>query len=89
MIYINTALAVFNLIPVYPLDGGQIFGNIIGKYNPNFAHQLLQYGPKILLFVILFGIVTGRSILWMVIGPIVKFIITTFDLIIGVFFNIF
>ena len=89
MIYINTALAVFNLIPVYPLDGGQIFGNIIGKYNPNFANQLLQYGPKILLFVILFGIITGKSILWMFIGPIVKFIITTFDLLIGFFLNIF
>ena len=89
IIYINTALAVFNLIPVYPLDGGQIFGNIIGKYNPLFAQQLLQYGPKILLFLILFGLITGRSILWMVIGPVVKFIITTFDFIISFFLNIF
>ena len=89
MIYINTALAVFNLLPVYPLDGGQIFGNIISKYSPNFASNLLTYGPKILLFIILFGILTGYSILWLVIGPIVKFIITSFDLVITFIINIF
>ena len=89
MIYINTALAVFNMIPVYPLDGGQIFGNIIGKYNPRFSHQLLIYGPKILLFLILFGLLTGKSILWMIIGPLVSFIISSFNLIITVFLNMF
>ena len=33
-IVINTSLGLFNLIPIYPLDGGQIFGNVIAKYNP-------------------------------------------------------
>ena len=39
------------------------------------------YGPKILLSIILIGILTGYSVLWMIIGPIVTFIINFFDLI--------
>ena len=89
MIYINTALAVFNLLPVHPLDGGQIFGNIISKYNPSFASKLLLYGPKALFIIIIFGLFTGTSILWLIIGPIVKFIITSFDSIISLVLNIF
>ena len=29
--YINVMLGVFNLLPIYPLDGGQIFNNLIYK----------------------------------------------------------
>ena len=51
-IQINIYLAIFNLIPIYPLDGGQIFGNIISKYYPNFNENLVVYGPRILLGLI-------------------------------------
>ena len=34
-IMINIYLGLFNLIPIHPLDGGQIFGNFISKYNPD------------------------------------------------------
>ena len=88
-IHINTALAVFNLIPMYPLDGGQIFGNLLSKRFPLFTQNLLIYGPKILIAVILIGLITGFSILWSIIGPIVNFIILLFDTIISFFFNLF
>jgi len=89
MIHINTALAVFNLLPVYPLDGGQIFGNLISKYNPGLSQNLLTYGPKVLLGIILFGLFTGKSILWLIIGPIINIILRFFDLIIIFIFKIF
>ena len=88
-IYINAALAVFNLLPVYPLDGGQIFGNLLSQKFPTLAQNLLIYGPKILLGVILIGILTGFSILWIIIGPIIKFIISFFELIILTLINFF
>ena len=88
-IHINTALAVFNLIPMHPLDGGQIFTNLLSSKFPTFAQNLNIYGPKILLSIILIGILTGYSILWMIIGPIVKFIIDFFDTIIHFIFNFF
>ncbi len=87
-ISINAALAVFNLLPVYPLDGGQIFGNILSRKYPHYSQNLLLYGPKILLGVILFGIITGYSILWLIIGPVINFIIRFFDMIINYIFNI-
>ena len=88
-IHINTALAVFNLIPMHPLDGGQIFTNLLSRKFPNFTQNLHLYGPRILLAVIMIGIFTGYSILWMIIGPIVTFIINFFDIIISFIFKIF
>ena len=71
-VFINISLAIFNLIPLAPLDGSQIFGNIISKNNPELAWKLQFYGPKILLGLILIGIVTPFSILGFIIMPFVK-----------------
>ena len=88
-IQINIFLAIFNLIPVYPLDGGQIFGTIISKYNPNFSSQLREYGPKVLLGVIVFGLISGFSIIGMILIPISDFIRSIFDFILKIIFSPF
>ena len=66
---INMMLAIFNLIPIHPLDGGQIFGAIISKNNPEFAWRLQTYGPQVLLGIILFGIISGYSIIGLIMDP--------------------
>ena len=71
-IFINISLAVFNMIPVAPLDGSQIFGNMISKTNPELAWKLQMYGPKILMGIILIGMVTPFSILGFLMMPFVK-----------------
>ena len=71
-IFINISLAVFNMIPVAPLDGSQIFGNMISKNNPELAWKLQMYGPKILMGIILIGMVTPFSILGFLMMPFVK-----------------
>ena len=53
---INMTLAIFNLIPIHPLDGGQIFGNYLDRINPEFSYRLRLYGPQILMFIIFLGI---------------------------------
>ena len=80
-IIINTSLGLFNLIPIYPLDGGQIFGNFISKYNRNIFRQLNEYGPKILLAVIILSIISqGRiSIIGFLIEIPSIFIIKIFE----------
>ena len=88
-IHINAALAIFNLLPVYPLDGGQIFGNLLSSKYPHFATNLLIYGPKVLLGIIVFGLITGYSILWVIIGPLIKLVINLFEFIILFILNIF
>ena len=71
-IFINISLAVFNMIPIAPLDGSQIFGNMISKNNPELAWKLQMYGPKILMGAILIGMVTPFSILGFLMMPFVK-----------------
>jgi len=66
---INMTLAVFNLIPIHPLDGGQIFGNYLDRINPDFSYKLRVYGPKILMGIIFFGILTGFSVISILISP--------------------
>lgn len=66
---INMTLGVFNMIPIYPLDGGQIFGGYIDRVNPQLSYKLKVYGPQILFGVIMIGIFTGFSIISIIIRP--------------------
>ena len=47
-IQINIALAVFNLIPIAPLDGSQIFSGYLARTNPGLAWKIQTYGPQVL-----------------------------------------
>ena len=75
---INIALAVFNLIPVAPLDGSQIFSAYLMRKNPQLAWKIQSYGPQVLFGLILFGYITGFSILWLFMRPFVNFFMLLF-----------
>jgi Zn-dependent protease len=75
---INIALCMFNLIPVHPLDGSQIFSGFMIRKNPQLVYKLQTHGPKILFGLILFGMFTGVSIIWMFIGPFVRLFMSIF-----------
>ena len=80
---INLALAVFNLLPISPLDGSQIFNPIIYRYNKKAGDFLSRYGSQILFGLILFGLFTGYSILWQIMSPIISLIKGVFTTIVG------
>jgi Zn-dependent protease len=71
LLSINLVLAVFNLIPVPPLDGSKILAMLLPAQYDNVMATLTQYGPFILLFMILpvFG---GQSAVSLVVTPIVS-----------------
>ena len=70
---INLALAIFNVLPIAPLDGSKIlFGILPAKYE-NVVYFFERYGPFILIGSILFGRATGVPILGGLIWPFVKF----------------
>ncbi|MCH7731651.1 MAG: site-2 protease family protein [Candidatus Marinimicrobia bacterium] len=80
---INLALAVFNLLPIPPLDGSKVLWGLLPPEYDHITYKLERHGPWILMGLILFGMLTGRSILWAFIGPFVKFFsaIFTFGLV--------
>jgi len=70
---INLALAIFNILPIAPLDGSKI---LYGLLPPGFGKMIFafeRYGPYILLGLIILGRVTGVSILGGLIWPFVDF----------------
>jgi len=54
IVYINLLLAIFNLLPVPPLDGSHILFTFLPYSRQNVKIFLSQYGLFILLFIIFF-----------------------------------
>ena len=75
---INIMLAVFNMLPIPPLDGSQIFSGMMIRKNPDLVMKLQMYGPQILMGLILFGMFTSFSPIWMIISPFVNFFMLLF-----------
>ena len=69
---INLALAVFNLIPIPPLDGSKILQGLLPPKYDEIMYNLERYGPFILLGIIMFGRFTGVSIIGSIIWPFVN-----------------
>jgi Zn-dependent protease len=55
IVMINIWLAIFNLIPIPPLDGSWILFNLLPASAQNVKNFLRQYGIVILVLLILFG----------------------------------
>ena len=76
---INITLAVFNLLPISPLDGSQILTPFIEKhFGGHMVYKMEMYGPRVLLFVIIFSMITGIHIFSLVINPIFNFFLFIF-----------
>ncbi|MFZ2153025.1 MAG: site-2 protease family protein [Microgenomates group bacterium] len=71
----NIVLAVFNLLPIPPLDGSKIFLNILPE-NQSYEWQKAfeQYG-FILLAVLLFLPIGGSNIISLIISPVIGLIL--------------
>ncbi len=54
MVFLNAALAVFNLIPIAPLDGSHMLSAILGTEN-SLVKMLQQYGVFLLLGLLILG----------------------------------
>lgn len=66
IVTINLSLAVFNLLPIYPLDGSHVFESLFMGYIPKFFMFLRQYGQYILIALLVSGLVS--TVLGTVVG---------------------
>ena len=76
---INITLAVFNLLPISPLDGSQILTPFLEKqFGSDIVWKMQLYGPKILFFIILLSLVADIHIFSFIINPIFNLFIFIF-----------
>jgi Zn-dependent protease len=70
LILLNVGLAVFNVVPLPPLDGSHVVGSLVpDRYRDAWA-QFARVAP-----ILLFGVVLlAPQILWRVIGPPIDFL---------------
>lgn len=74
-IKLNVSLAVFNLIPIHPLDGSKILIWLLPKKYSYKAEVFLSQFGTIILFMLIFTSFNGSSIISKLITPVVNFFI--------------
>jgi len=74
LIWINIALAIFNLLPIHPLDGGKILVGLLPQKEAYEADVFLKQYGMIILFFLIFPIFGGRSFISLVIWPAISFL---------------
>jgi Zn-dependent protease len=77
LIYINIVLAIFNLVPIRPLDGEKILSGLLPR-NLSFEFQsvMQRYGTLILIFLVL--PVFGSSPIISLISPVITTLFSLF-----------
>jgi Zn-dependent protease len=68
---INLVLATFNILPIFPLDGSHFIEYLLDK-NEEAKATYQQVGPYLLFGLIIFGQITGNSILFTIMEPILR-----------------
>lgn len=73
-VFINLILMLFNLIPLYPLDGEKVLNFFLPPQQARTLENIRPYGPLILFALVFVGPVIGLDIFRWIIMPPLEFI---------------
>jgi len=65
----NILLMIFNLLPIFPLDGEKVASYAFPPYMARMLDTIRPYGPWVLLIIILMGNFAGLNILGVILDP--------------------
>lgn len=68
--FVNTLLFIFNLIPIPPLDGSKILYPFLPRFMAPFVDFMNQYGPFILLALVVGSLLLNIPILGILLAPV-------------------
>lgn len=74
-IILNVVLAIFNLIPVHPLDGGKVFVGLLPKSTAREVDMFMNRYGILILFFLIFPTVGGASLVSIIIFPIINIVL--------------
>ncbi|MEK7111776.1 MAG: site-2 protease family protein [Patescibacteria group bacterium] len=74
-IILNVILAIFNLIPIHPLDGGKVFVGLLPKELARDVDAFLNRFGILILFLLIFPSVGGASLVSIIIFPLINFVL--------------
>ncbi len=72
LVFWNILLAVFNLLPIAPLDGFSVALGLLPRDASQALARLERFGPVVLFGIIAVGLFTNVNILWALIGPVIN-----------------
>ena len=74
-IFINLLLMLFNLIPLFPLDGEKVLEYFLPPRQSAFLINIRPYSPMILLAIVFIGPAVGLNIIQWIISPPLNFLL--------------
>src|SRR3990172_4768985 len=75
IIVLNLSLALFNLIPINPLDGGKIFIGLLPAKEAQEAELFLRRYGTVILFLLIFPTINGTSPISIIFNPILDILL--------------
>lgn len=77
-IFLNVVLAVFNLLPIHPLDGGKILIGLLPSSNAHKVDIFLKKYGIFILFILIFPIWGGVSPVFAILSPVINFFLSIY-----------